>query len=115
VNTPWQTDVSARNVPRLKTTQLPPSRRKPLRPQNCDGTEPEEPLRISAENFSRTPLGRAVLHLECLCHHPAAARFHFQGLKRNLREGAAAVKTSALKSLGMTLRKKPCPKEGPES
>jgi hypothetical protein len=63
------------------------------------------PRGISAANFSRTPLGRAMLHLECLCHHPAGARFHFQGLKRNLREGAAAVKLSALNSLKMTSRK----------
>ena len=58
---------------------------------------------MSAASFSRFPLGRAVLHLECLCHHPAAARFHFEGLTRNLREGAAAVKSAALNSLKRTL------------
>jgi hypothetical protein len=37
-------------------------------------------------NLSRTPLGRAVLHVACLWRHPAAARFFFAGLTRNLRE-----------------------------
>jgi hypothetical protein len=50
------------------------------------------PLPLSAANFSRTPLGRALLHLECLCHHPAAARFYLGGLMRNLREWASAVR-----------------------
>jgi len=64
------------------------------------GDEDEhEPLYISAANFSRTPLGRAVLHLECLFHHPAAARFYCNGLKRNLRESAVSAKRSALKSV----------------
>ena len=36
--------------------------------------EDDDPLRMSAARFARTPLGRAILHLECLCHHPAAAR-----------------------------------------
>jgi len=61
-----------------------------------------EPLHMSAARFSRTPLGRAVLHLECLCHHPAGARFHFQGLTRNLRESAVSAKQSSLKSLRKT-------------
>jgi hypothetical protein len=47
---------------------------------------------MSAANFTRMPLGRAVLHLECLCHHPVAARFHFAGLTRNLREYVRGVK-----------------------
>jgi len=61
-----------------------------------------EPLHMSAAMFSRTPLGRAALHLECLCHHPAGARFYFNGLKRNLRESAASAKQAALKSLSNT-------------
>jgi hypothetical protein len=59
-------------------------------------------LHMSAAKFSRTPLGRAALHLECLCHHPAAARFYFHGLARNLRESAVSAKQSALKSLRKT-------------
>ena len=66
---------------------------------------------MSAANFSRTPLGRSVLHLECLCHHPEAARFHFMGLTRNLRECAEAAKASALKSL-KTLWEKSGDKDG---
>ena len=63
------------------------------------GDEDEhEPLHMSAAKFSRTPLGRAALHLECLCHHPAAARFYLKGLTRNLRESAASAKQSTLKS-----------------
>jgi len=58
-----------------------------------------EPLHMSAARFSRTPLGRVVLHLECLCHHPAGARFHFQGLTRNLRESAASARQLALNTL----------------
>ena len=27
-----------------------------------------------------------MLHAACLCRHPAAARFFFNGLARNLRE-----------------------------
>jgi hypothetical protein len=61
-----------------------------------------EPLHMSAARFARTPLGRAVLHLECICHHPAGAWFHFQGLTRNLGEYAASAKQSALKTLRKT-------------
>jgi hypothetical protein len=61
--------------------------------------EANAPLPLSAANFARTPLGRVVLHLECLCHHPAAARFHFNGLTRNLGEWAQAAKQSLAKSL----------------
>ena len=53
----------------------------------------------SAARFAPTPLGRAILHLECLCHHPAAARFYFDGLKRNLRESAASAQQSTSKLL----------------
>lgn len=41
---------------------------------------------MSAANFSKTPLGRTMLHAACLCRHPAAARFFFTGLRRNLRQ-----------------------------
>lgn len=41
---------------------------------------------MNAANFSRTPLGRALLHTACLCRHPAAARYFLTGLTRNLRE-----------------------------
>jgi len=41
---------------------------------------------MNAANFSRTPLGRALLHVACLCRNPAAARFFLTGLTRNLRE-----------------------------
>lgn len=51
------------------------------------------------------------MHLECLCHHPEAARFHFMGLTRNLRECAEAAKASALKSL-KTFWKKSGDKDG---
>jgi len=61
-----------------------------------------EPLHMDAAKFSRTPLGRAALHLECLFHHPAAARFYVRGLTRNLRESAVSTKRSALKSLRKT-------------
>jgi len=61
-----------------------------------------DPLHMSAARFSQTPLGRATLHLECFCHHPAAVRFNFNGIKRNLRESAASAKRSALKSLRKT-------------
>ena len=61
--------------------------------------EDDDPLRMSAARFAPTPLGRAILHLECLCHHPAAARFYFDGLKRNLRESAASAKQSTSKLL----------------
>jgi hypothetical protein len=109
VITPWQTTAPARNVSRLKTIQTQPRRRKPLPLPTVRRTGAEAPRNAGAANFSRTPLGRVMLHLECLCHHPAAARFHFQGLMRNLREGAAAVKSSGLKSLRTTLRRKPQP------
>ena len=62
------------------------------------GDEDEhDPLHMSAIRFSGTPPGRSTLHLECLCHHLAAARFYFNDLKRNLRESAASAKQSALK------------------
>lgn len=51
-------------------------------------------LPMNAASFTLTPLGRAVLHLECLCHHPAAARFYFTGLRRNLREWTRATAKS---------------------
>ena len=41
---------------------------------------------MSAAHFSRTPLGRALLHAACLCRNPAAARFFLTGLARNLRQ-----------------------------
>jgi len=41
---------------------------------------------MSAANFSRTPLGRALLHALCLCRRPTGARFFFMGLTRNLCE-----------------------------
>ena len=41
---------------------------------------------MNTANFSRTPLGRALLHAACLCCHPAGARFFLTGLTRNLRE-----------------------------
>ena len=44
------------------------------------------PFPMNAASFSRTPLGRALLHAACLCRHPACARFFFTGLRRNLRE-----------------------------
>jgi hypothetical protein len=57
-----------------------------------------ESLHMSAARFSRTPLGRAVLLLECLCHHPAGARFYVQGLTRNLRESVVSAKQSVRRS-----------------
>jgi len=66
-----------------------------------------EPLHLSAAKFSRTPLGRAALHLECFCHHPTAARFYFSGLTRNLRESAASAKQSALKTWRTTFGRRP--------
>ena len=62
-------------------------------------TDADVPPFISAANFCRTSPSRVVLHIECLCHHPAAARFHFLGLTRNLRECVKAAKFSTLKSL----------------
>jgi hypothetical protein len=41
---------------------------------------------MNAANLSRTPLGRALLHVACIWRHPAAVRFFLSGLKRNLRE-----------------------------
>jgi hypothetical protein len=79
---------------------------KPRHPPPLQFAEAGGPPPMSAVNFSRTPLGRAMLHMECLCHHPAAARFHFQGLTRNLREYAEAVKTAALKSVKKVAGKK---------
>jgi len=64
--------------------------------------ERHEPLHLDVAKLSRSSLGRAALHLECLCHHPAAARFYFNGLTRNLRESAVSAKQSALKSLRKT-------------
>lgn len=46
----------------------------------------QAPALMSVADISRTPLGRAMLHVACLCFHPAAARFFFTGLTRNLRE-----------------------------
>jgi hypothetical protein len=66
---------------------------------NLVDQEEQDSLDISAVRFSRTPLGRVVLHLECLCHHPAAARFHLSGLTRNLRELLESIKRAAFKSL----------------
>ena len=56
-------------------------------------------LPLSVDNFVQVPLGRAVLHLECLCHHPAAARFYLKGLMRNLGECIQPARRSALKWL----------------
>lgn len=50
-------------------------------PRERGDEDGRDPLQMSAARFSRTPLGRVVLHLECLCHHPAAARFHVNGLE----------------------------------
>jgi hypothetical protein len=70
-----------------------------------------EPLYISAARFSQTPLGRAALHLECLIHHPGAARFYINGLTRNLRESAISSRRSVLKSwrktFGRSMKEKP--------
>ena len=74
----------------------------PLRFAAADGSRS-----LSAVNFSRTPLGRAVLHLECLCHHPAAARFYREGLTRNLREYAEGMKITVLKSMHKVMAKRP--------
>ena len=95
VNTLSPVFPQARMVRALDQNQTQPEKemrmikaQTPLAFWERDGTRP---LSLSAANFSRTPLGRAVLHLECLCHHPAAARFYFRGLTRNLREWAHSV------------------------
>ncbi len=59
-----------------------------------------------AKSLSQTPLGRAVLHLKCLCHHPSAAGFHFKGLKRNLLECAGPKKKPKVKAAKKRSRKK---------
>lgn len=41
---------------------------------------------MNATNFSRTPLGRALLHATCLCRNPSGALFFLTGLTRNLRD-----------------------------
>jgi len=41
---------------------------------------------MNAARLSRTPLGRALLHVACIWRHPSAVRFFFSGLTRNLRE-----------------------------
>lgn len=41
---------------------------------------------MNAARLSRTPLGRALLHVTCIFRHPAAVRFFLSGLTRNLRE-----------------------------
>jgi hypothetical protein len=41
---------------------------------------------MNAANLSRTPLGRAVLHVASLWRKPAGARFFLAGFTRNLRE-----------------------------
>ena len=43
-----------------------------------------------------------MMHLECLGHHPTAARFYIGGVQRNLREWAASVKQAAFESLKRT-------------
>jgi len=80
---------------------------RPPHPRPFRFAEADRSRSLSAVNFSRTPLGRAVLHLECLCHHPVGARFHLEGFTRNLREYAAGVKLTALKSLHKVTREKP--------
>jgi hypothetical protein len=68
-------------------------------PHDLGDEDEHDSLDLSAVRFSRTPLGRVVFHLECLCNHPAAARFHFNGLKRNVREFVESMKGSAFKSM----------------
>jgi hypothetical protein len=74
-------------------------------PLNPGTPETEAPPALSAANFCQTPLGRAMLHLECLCHHPAAARFHCRGLTRNLGECISASKSSTLHFLRQIKRR----------
>jgi len=70
------------------------------RPLGEQGEEDEhDPLKLSAARFSRTPLGRVVLHLDCLCHHPAAARFYVKGLTRNLSELIVSMTGAAMRFL----------------
>jgi hypothetical protein len=64
------------------------------------------PLPTSAANFSQTPLRRAVLHLECLCHDPVAARCHSQSLTQNLRECVTTANSPTLNSLAKSSGKK---------
>jgi hypothetical protein len=70
---------------------------KPLNTTDDMGGEAPAPHFISAVNFCRSPLGRVVLHLECLCHHPAAARFYCGGFRRNLGELAQSLPKSVRK------------------
>jgi hypothetical protein len=44
---------------------------------------------MNAVNLSKTPLGRALLHVACIWRHPTAVRFFLAGLSRNLREWCA--------------------------
>lgn len=41
---------------------------------------------MNAATFSRTALGRAMLHATCLCRQPRRARFFLSGVLRNLNE-----------------------------
>jgi hypothetical protein len=66
----------------------------------------DAPPPLSAANFSRTPLRRAVLHLECLCHDPVAARCHSQSLTQNLRECVTTANSLTLKSPAKSSGKK---------
>ena len=92
VNTPWQAATPARNMHRLPRTKTQLKKEtcmmKILHPLALPVETAPVPFPLSAANFSRTALGRAALHLECLCHHPVAARFYFRGLTWNLREWA---------------------------
>jgi hypothetical protein len=40
-----------------------------------------------------------MLHVACLCRHPAAAHFFFKGLTRNLREWRPATHPFPLESV----------------
>jgi len=66
--------------------------------RELEDKDEHELLYMDASKFSRTPLGRAALHLECLIHRPGAARFYINGMRRNLRESAVSARHSVLKS-----------------
>ena len=73
-----------------------------MKPQcslNLRAAEADTPPPLSAANFCRTSLGRVLLHMECICYHPASARFYLRGLTRNLRECAITAKSSTLRFL----------------
>jgi hypothetical protein len=58
---------------------------------------------MNAAYFSRTPLGRALLHAACLCRQPGAARFFLTGLARNLRQLVQAPRPPVAKSMEKTI------------